>query len=267
MPDTTRFLWLLTVSMALLQVSCKEKKTGPSLATGKDTLLIYIMAGQSNMAGRGLIEPQDTVTNPRILTVDSLRRLVVAREPLHFYHPGFSGLDCGLSFATSLLPHIPPNSKICLVPCAMSSSSVQDWLGDSSRGVRLYSNMMERAQVAMQHGVLKGVLWHQGEANAEDSVRASRYQQDLTALVLQIRHDAGDDGLPFFAGTLADFCVRPFKDSINSAIRAVSHAVRNVYVVPLADLSGKPDGVHFDAAGQREMGRRFAATAEVALQP
>src|SRR5690606_28589799 len=126
---TLKLLPRLAISAMLLLGSCREKAQ-PQLATGNDTLLIYIMAGQSNMAGRGIIEPQDTVTDPRILMVDSLKNLVVAQEPLHFYHPGFAGLDCGVSFAASLLPHIPPNSKICLVPCAMSSSSVQDWLGD-----------------------------------------------------------------------------------------------------------------------------------------
>jgi hypothetical protein len=227
----------------------------------KDSLLVYIMAGQSNMAGRGLIEPQDTVTDLRILTIDSAGELVIAKEPLHFYHPGFSGLDCGVSFAKDLLSYAPPGSKICLVPCAMSSTSVQEWLGDSSHGVKLYTNMITRAQIAMQRGVLRGVLWHQGESNAEDSARAANYDDDLGAFIQKIRKDVHVYGLPFFAATLADFCARPFKDQINAEIRSASDKLTGLYVISTADLSCRPDNVHFDAAGQREMGRRFARVA------
>jgi hypothetical protein len=257
-------LFLLPVFIIMLMAACRHKPAELPAKT-KDTLLIYIMAGQSNMAGRGAVEPQDTVTNPRILTIDSAGNLVIAKEPLHFYQPGFSGLDCGVSFAGNLLPAIPAGSSICLVPCAISSTTVQQWLGDSSHGVKLYSNMLSRAQIAMQHGVLRGVLWHQGEANAEDSSGPVRYAADLEAFVLKIRKDVQDDQLPFFAGTLADFCRYPFKDSVNASIRRAANALPRIFVVSTADLSCKPDSVHFDAAGQREMGRRFAVAAKAVL--
>jgi hypothetical protein len=87
----------------------------------------------------------------------------------------------------------------------MSSSSIQDWLGDSSRGVKLYSNMISRTQIAMERGRLKGVLWHQGETNAEDSAKAANYDADLIAFIQKIRQDFHDEQLPFFCGTLANF--------------------------------------------------------------
>ena len=208
-----------------------------------------------------MVEPQDTVTDPRILTIDSVGDMVIAKEPLHFYHPGFSGLDCGVSFAKALLPYAVPGTKVCLVPCAMSSSSVQDWLGDSSRGVKLYTNMISRTRTAMQRGRLKGVLWHQGETNAEDSAKAVNYDADLIALIQKIRHDFHDEQLSFFAGTLANFNDFPLKDYVNSEILTAAHKLHGLYVISTSDLSCKPDRVHFDAAGQRELGRRFALAA------
>jgi hypothetical protein len=126
--------------------------------------------------------------------------------------------------------------------------------------------MISRAQVAMQHGVLKGVLWHQGEANAESSERAAHYEEDLGAFIQKIRADVQDGRLPFYAATLANFCIRPFKDSVNAAIGRVASALPNVAVISTADLTCKVDSIHFDAPAQREMGRRFAGAARQHLQ-
>ena len=64
----------------LLFVSCNKKivveKTAyfpkqTELMTeeiNKQHIWVFILAGQSNMAGRGIVEPQDTVANKRILS-------------------------------------------------------------------------------------------------------------------------------------------------------------------------------------------------------
>ena len=57
------------------------------------------MAGQSNMAGRGFVEPIDTLINTRILTINRQNKLIYAKEPLHFYEPHKKGLDLGMSFS------------------------------------------------------------------------------------------------------------------------------------------------------------------------
>lgn len=258
-------LLLFISALTLLHTSC-EKVPQATTHHAKDSLLVYVMAGQSNMAGRGTMEPQDTVSNPRILMIDSTGRLVIAREPLHFYYPPFSGLDCGMSFATHLLPHIPADCKICLVPCAIGNTSLQQWLYDSSASFRLYSNMIGRTRTAMKYGQLSGVLWHQGESNAETPALSASYAGDLAAFVKKIRTDVGDDHLPFFAATLADFCNRPYKTVVNDAIRKTAVTGHDMYVVSTDNLSGKPDSIHFDAAGQREMGRRFAEAARLAIK-
>ncbi|MEP3582604.1 MAG: sialate O-acetylesterase, partial [Cyclobacteriaceae bacterium] len=42
---------------------------------------VFIMAGQSNMAGRGSLEAQDSLTNKKIITIDSLNNWIPASEP------------------------------------------------------------------------------------------------------------------------------------------------------------------------------------------
>lgn len=63
----------------------------------KENLWVFVMAGQSNMAGRGFVEPMDTIQSKRILTINKNNQIIQAKEPLSIYEPAFIGLDCGLS--------------------------------------------------------------------------------------------------------------------------------------------------------------------------
>src|ERR1035437_8253013 len=88
----------------------------------KENVWVFILAGQSNMAGRALVEPQDTLSNPRIMTINAKGLLILAKEPLHFQQPSSEGLDCGLSFGRKMLEQIPPNIKILIIPTAIGGT-------------------------------------------------------------------------------------------------------------------------------------------------
>jgi len=62
-------------------------------AQDKKKTWVFILAGQSNMAGRGVVEAEDTITHPRIKTIDKNGNIILAKEPLHFYEPTMAGLD------------------------------------------------------------------------------------------------------------------------------------------------------------------------------
>lgn len=263
-----RYLFMkLFISVFLLCMialfACNKHDPLPA-ADPKDSLYCYIMAGQSNMAGRGRIEAQDTVTDPRILVMDSSDQFVMAQEPLHRYQQSIAGLDCGMSFARTLLPVISPQAKIAMIPCAVGSSSIEDWLGDSLRIVPLYSNLIRRAAKAGLSGRLKGILWHQGEANAEDTTYKT-YQVHLTAFIAQTRRDIGIADLPFFIGKIGGFSKRIYRDSINAAIDRIALSVPHVFVIETDDLTGNPDSLHFDSKALRILGQRYAKAAAIQL--
>lgn len=238
-------------------VTVEKSATLPS----KENFYIYILAGQSNMAGRGLVQPQDTVSSPQVLTLDKNNEWVYAKEPLHYYEPGRTGLDCGLSFGKKLSALYGKNITIGLVPCAIGGSSIEQWLGDSTyRGVTLYSNLMKKAKVAMQSGTIKGVLWHQGETNASAN-GYKNYKQKLEIFFTKVRNDLGYTDLPVYAGQLASFLSRttnPFADSVNNDLQTLSTTMKNMYVIRTSDLTPKSDTIHFDSRSQRIMGKRFA---------
>lgn len=226
----------------------------------KDNVWAFLMAGQSNMAGRGEVEPIDTLPDNRILTINKNDEIVVAKEPLHYYEPTRTGLDCGLSFARRLLRSVPDSISILLVPTAVGGSSIQQWLGDSVwRGVQLLSNAKHKAAIASKVAVFKAILWHQGEANADTPGDIETHADRLTSLALIFRDFTLDKKLPFLLGELGSFSNNAggFKE-LNQQLRAYSQTDKRSAIIKTSDLPHKGDNLHFNSAAQRKMGERFA---------
>jgi len=122
----------------------------------KKNIWVFILAGQSNMAGRGLVEPQDTIPSDRVFTLNKNAEIIVAKEPLHFYEPSMTGLDCGLSFGKEMIKHIPDSISILLIPTGVGGSSISQWLGDSTfRNVQLFTNFTEKMRIGREYGIIK----------------------------------------------------------------------------------------------------------------
>lgn len=226
---------------------------------GKEKVWVFLMAGQSNMAGRGQVEPQDTVPVQRLLTINANGQLILAKEPLHFYEPSLTGLDCGYSFGKTLLQRIPDSISILLIPTAVGGSSIGQWLGDSVyRNVKLFTNFNEKLAIAKQFGTVKAVLWHQGESDANPEA-IPLYKQLLAALVSRFRSVIGNKDLPVLFGELGSYSKdKAHWAQINGAIHAYSQEDQHTAVIPTGDLRHKGDSIHFNSKGQRLMGQRFA---------
>jgi hypothetical protein len=222
---------------------------------------IYLLAGQSNMAGRAFVEPADTVSSLRIFTLNKNNEWEYAKEPLHFYEPGRTGLDCGLAFARKLSSLYGKKVIIGLVPCAIGGSSIEQWLGDSTyRGVTLYTNFITRARAAAQFGEIKGLLWHQGETNA-NTKNYKDYKQKLQTFFSRVRADLGVPKLNIYAGLLGSYLSRttnPQADNVNKDLESMVGHYPNFYVINTLDFTPLKDSIHFDTRSQRLMGERFA---------
>lgn len=217
------------------------------------------MAGQSNMAGRGWVEAQDTVPNKRVFSMDSEGKLLYAKEPLNLFEPSYAGLDCGVSFARSLLKEIPSKINILVIHTAVGGSNIKQWIDDSThRNVKLLSNFKEKVAIAKKYGTIKGIIWHQGEADA-NSKRIPLYQKNLEILFNTFRTIIGNDQLPIIMGELGAFSKEPQAfESINTIIRNFQQGDAHTAFIKTSDLMHKGDSLHFNSAGQRIMGERYA---------
>jgi hypothetical protein len=225
----------------------------------KENVWVFIMAGQSNMAGRGAVEPEDTVPDKRILSINKDGGIIIAKEPLHFYEPERTGLDCGVSFAKALLKKIPDSVSILIIPTAVGGSSISQWLGDSVyRNVKLFSNFLSKLEIAKQNGIIKGILWHQGESDANEK-DIPLYKQRLHLLFSKFRSAIGNNELTVLLGELGSFSENPVNfNLINKAIHEYASEDKNSAVISTKDLKDKGDNLHFNSNGQRTMGKRFA---------
>ena len=223
---------------------------------------LFVLAGQSNMAGRGLVEPSDTVSDDRIFFVTPDMKWALAKEPLQLYQPALTGLGPGLAFARVLLEKIDEDIYIGLIPCAVGGSSTANWLSDSLyNGVRLKSNLTEKLKWAMNYGTLKGIIWHQGESDATAG-KVPLFRKNTETLFEYFRSVAGDRELPVVAGELGIF---PGVEKnrleylqINDILSSIAADDPNTALVRSFGTRPKSDLVHFDGPSQRIMGRRYA---------
>jgi len=261
----------LIILAIILSISCShkvvaERKSHSAKRTeamsnnvNKENVWVFIMAGQSNMAGRGIVEPEDTVSDKRIFSINKDGQIIIAKEPLHFYEPERTGLDCGLSFAKTLIKKIPDSVSLLIIPTAIGGSSIGQWFGDSVfRNVKLFSNFLAKVEIAKQNGVIKGILWHQGESDANEK-NIPLHKERLHLLFSKFRMAIGNNELPVLIGELGSFSNNPADfNLINKAIHDYAAEDKNSRVISTKDLKDKGDHLHFDSKGQRTMGNRFA---------
>ena len=218
---------------------------------------LYLLIGQSNMAGRGVVDAESKEAHPRVLVLNKERQWVPATDPLHFDKP-IAAVGPGLTFG-KVMADANPAVKIGLIPCAMGGSKIEEW----APGTKNHEAMLARMNEARKTGVLKGILWHQGEANVKDP---SNYATLLTQLIAGLRKEFDAAEVPFVAGEITAFKPdRAAIDRFNQILRAQEGQIANYACVKTQDLKDKGDQLHYDTASARELGRRYAK-AILALQ-
>jgi hypothetical protein len=228
----------------------------------KEKFHLYLLVGQSNMAGRGQVEPSDQTPNPRVLMLNKEGAWVPAVDPMHSDKPT-AGVGLGRTFGL-LAAEADPTITVGLIPCAHGGSPIDSWQPGvfyaPTKG-HPWDDAMRRAKEAMEKGTLKAILWHQGESDASEKL-ASAYQAKLDDLVARFRKELGADGVPFILGQIGKFADVPWSEyqtTIDAAHRGLPERVKNTAYVSAEGLKHKGDRVHFDAASYRELGRRYFA--------
>ncbi len=236
-----RYTSILTACM-LLAVS------GAFADTPAD-LQLFLLIGQSNMAGRGKVTPADQQTNPRIFMLDQAGAWVPAKDPVHFDKPKVAGVGPCSEFARCAAAKAP-EAKIGLVPCAFGGTSMDQW----KPGSALYTNAVARMRVALKNGKLAGILWHQGEADSA-AAKVATYPARFAAMVSQLRQDLDSKDVPVMVGELGHF--RPASAPFNAMLPQVAAAVPRCAVISAEGLGHGGDSLHFSADAQRLFGKRY----------
>lgn len=251
---------LAPIVAALLIASNCMQAVEPVKLPAKNKMRIYLLMGQSNMAGRGHIEKVDLTPHPRVVMLETNDVWVQAVEPVTKDEHKGHGVGPALAFGKAMAEK-DATVTIGLVPTAVGGTPLKRW----EKGADLYENAVARAKLAMKDGVLAGVLWHQGESNTGAKDSAHDYGVRLAKMISDLRNDLGAPNLPFVVGELGDFLIHrtkseplPLATSINAQLNAIPQHVPHTACVSAKGLKDKGDELHFDSASQREFGKRYA---------
>jgi Carbohydrate esterase, sialic acid-specific acetylesterase len=267
----------LTGCLVSLVLGTGNAQTGTRSPTGQQAgeaadpvFHIFLLLGQSNMAGFQQARTEDRVANPRIVALgfddcpEAGRRegeWSVALPPLHECWNG--ALGPGDTFARTMLERYPNGDTIGLVPLALSGRPVETFMKGLPES--RYEWILSRAQAALDAGgVIEGMLYHQGESNCSED----DWPEKVAAFITDLRSDLGlGDGVPFLAGELlySGDCANQ-----NTLVRRIPEHLSNAHIVSAGGLEmaeGDPWKVHFSREAAIELGIRYAQTMQSALGP
>lgn len=220
---------------------------------------VFLMMGQSNMAGRG--DPAEVAPLPSTHAfVLRNGRWQPMTEPLNIDRPikfagqmgTHSGIGPAASFAAAYAAHY--QEDIGLVPCADGGTSLDEWAPDG----QLFLNAYYMAKLAANVGTLTGILWHQGEAESSDPVLAATYEARFLRMMTALQ-DRLHTQLDIVVGELGRFFAAPHAAEVNRALHRLADTHDRIAIASSEGLTDRGDAVHFDAQSQRELGRRYFA--------
>ncbi len=207
---------------------------------------VFLLIGQSNMAGRAALEKGDDHPIPRVLLLDDKGKWIPATNPLNRFATdrkvlSMQRISPGAGFA-KVMSKAFPDAPIGLISNARGGTSVEQW----QKGQPLYDHIIERLQ-AVDNLKVDGVIWHQGEANRNDSKYLGKLQNVIEAL----RIDLKSPKLPFVAGEIYG------EAPVNDILGQLPGKVPATGVASAAGLKVF-DKVHFDRKSQFTLGERYA---------
>lgn len=251
-----RFIFISLCFISLL--AAEEAQLPP-----KERFHLFLLVGQSNMAGRGAVEEQDKTPHPRVLMLNKEGQWTPAVDPMHFDKPSV-GVGLGKTFG-QIIAEANPGVTVGLIPCAVGGSPIDSW----QPGVfypptksHPWDDTVKRVALSLPVGTVKGILWHQGEADCKPEL-ASAYAPKLHDLVKRLREMVKGPDVPFIAGQMGKFEDVPWSPEIvtvDKAHQELPKQVSNAAFVSAESLKHKGDKIHFDAASYRELGKRYAET-------
>jgi len=215
----------------------------------------FLMIGQSNMAGRGAPNEVEPIQNGCIYVLRNgiFRPMYVPVNPDRVS----SGINLAESFADAYQKH--NRAIVGLIPCADGGSALDQW----REGEILFDHACYQTELATRNSELKGILWHQGEADCSEELYPSYFER-LSEMLDALRRRLGMPDIPILLGGLGDFLAKcELSDAlknytyINEALRRAAEQKKNCGFVSAEGLGANSDNLHFSAAALREFGVRY----------
>ena len=241
---------------------------------------VYLAFGQSNMEGFPGIDAQDkTGVSERFQMLAAVDFAGLGRRQGEWYPaiPPLCRNSTGLCpadfFGRTLVGRLPQSVSVGVVNVAVAgckielfdrdayqtyASTAPAWMRNiiAEYGGSPYQRLVDMARVAQQKGVIKGILLHQGESNANDTEWPQKVATIYRNLLSDLKLDPAR--VPLLAGETVHADQQGAAAGANEIIAALPRVVPTAHVVSSKGCECRPDRLHFTPAGYRELGRRYA---------
>ena len=241
---------------------------------------IFLCFGQSNMEGNARIEAQDTIrVNPRFQVMEAVDCPTINRVKGNWYtaKPPLCRCRTGLTpadyFGRELVATLPEKVRVGVINVAVGgckielfdkdqyesyTTDVPGWMKNmiSEYDGNPYGRLVEMAKLAQRDGVIKGILLHQGESNTGDTLWTKKVKVVYDNLMNDL--DLKPRKVPLLAGETVNADQNGKCASMNKIIATLPQTIRNAHVISSAGCTDSADDLHFNAAGYRELGKRYA---------
>lgn len=259
----------ILVGAALAREAEAGEKSRAADAAGKGAVKVFILAGQSNMEGKGRFAelPAELKRVPKNVTFCMGDRKTGGKKT-DFAASRTFGPEVAFSHEMS---KAFPKDRIIVVKHAKGGTSVLEWLGVGcpsgkkvgKRRLTLYPTLMKAVSAATKGQTVRysAVLWEQGGRDARFPKAAPDYAKNLKKLIERFRKDTKTPKLAFVYGEIGTPPLKffPATETVRTCQRQVAKEVANVKLISTKKVSTKSDNTHFDTKGQIELGKRYAA--------
>ena len=242
---------------------------------------IFLCFGQSNMEGNAKFEPQDTTVDDRFQVLAAVDCPDLGRVKNNWYTavPPLTRCKTGLTpadyFGRTLVGNLPKDIKVGVINVSVGGCKIELFDKDNYQSYvstapgwmigmidqyngNPYARLVELAKIAQQKGVIKGILLHQGESNTNDTLWPKKVNIVYNNLINDLQ--LNPSSVPLLAGEVVNADQGGVCASMNNIIAKLPQTIPNSYVISSKGCSDAADNLHFDAAGYRELGRRYAET-------
>ena len=241
---------------------------------------IYLCFGQSNMEGQGTIEAQDRTVNSRFKVMEAVSCTNLGRTKGKWYTAVpplcrcWSKLSPADYFGRTMIENLPDSITVGVINVSVAgckielfdkdnyqkytSTITEDWLKNiiAEYNGNPYNELVELAKLAQKDGVIKGILLHQGESNTGDSQWPTKVKNIYNNLVTDL--GLNPDSIPLLAGEVVHADQGGVCASMNIIIARLPQTLPNSYVISSSKCTDATDNIHFNSAGYREIGKRYA---------
>lgn len=251
-----------------------------SAAKPDPNFYVFLCLGQSNMEGNARVEIRDLHgVSDRFLMMAAVDDKQRKREQGKWYKavPPLCRSNTGLTpvdyFGRTLVATLPENVRVGVINVAIGGCHIETFMKDSIDNYvkhrapdwmkgplaaydnNPYARLVELARAAQKDGVIKGILIHQGESNTGDRTWPEKVKSVYECLLKDLNLKAED--VPLLAGEVVNADQGGTCASMNNIIRTLPQAIPTADFVSSAGCTCATDSLHFDAAGYRELGRRY----------